>query len=493
MGENSLQTSGSNQQISKLGNLLKLTDKIITDEKVKKIKLFAKHFYSLGMNVTCISNHINEHNFFSRNILKSPNHIWKHLLMQRQTEEEMESYDWENATGIGCITGIDNLRAIDLDGCSDFSFLVNVLESLGLPPNYEWVVQSGSKNGFHIIFKAKKPKFLNENDVVTTFPPKESFRHIFEKVEILWNTNLVLPPSIHNSGQFYEFLNCDRPLNPPIQIELGKSPHRGYNEDEGTMVYIEDENGNLYYDFEFVKGVLHFINIFCDFQKIKIGQGYGDILFEFIPPNIPSNINQENILSIAKGEISCILDIETDGLPERKSENNSFSVSYPNIIQIAWILLDKKGNMLKKESELINFIGIKQTEAYNINNIDVNLVKKIGKDPIEVFKKFIADVRLSSFIVAHNADFDIPIIKSQFNKYSLPNPFSNKRIVCTMKETVHFCDIVTGNDELKFPKLFELYEKLFDYKIEQRHNAESDVLITAKCYKELINKEIIYL
>lgn len=470
MEENSIQKSGSNQQISKLGNLLKLTNKIIIDEKAKKIQLYAKQFYSLGLNVTCVSNHINEHNFFSRNILKSPNHKWKHLLMQRQSLEELESYDWENATGVGCITGVDNLRAIDLDGCSDFGLLEKVLESLGLPLNYEWVVQSGSKNGFHIIFKAEKFDYLEENMVVTTFPPNSKHKHLFEKAEILWNTNLILPPSIHNSGQSYEFINCEIPKNAPLEVRHGE---------------------NRRWKYRLRLGILNFIEKFLDVEKINIGEGYGEILFEFIPPNLPSNLNQENILSIAQGEISCVLDIETDGLPERKSENGCFSVSYPNIIQIAWILLDKKGNMLKKESELINFIGIKQTEAYNINNIDVNLVKKIGKDPIEVFKKLIADVSLSSFIVAHNADFDIPIIKSQLNKYSLPNPFSNKRIVCTMKETVHFCGIVTGNDELKFPKLFELYEKLFDYKIEQRHNAESDVLITAKCYKELINKEII--
>ena len=472
MGENSLQKSGSNLQVSKLGNLLKLTDKIMTDEKVKKIKLYAKLFYSLGLNVTCISNHINEHNFFSRNILKSPNHKWKHLLMERQSEVEMESYEWENATGVGCITGIDNLRAIDIDGCSDYALLEKVLESLGLPLNYEWVVQSGSKNGFHIIFQAEKFYYLEENMVVTTFPPNSEHKHLFEKAEILWNTNLVLPPSIHNSGQSYEFINCEIPKSVPLVVEHGEN-RRSKN--------------------KLRLGILNFIDLFLDVEKINIGEGYGEILFEFIPSNLPSNLTQENILSTTEGEISCILDIETDGLPERKDENNSFSVIYPNIIQIAWILLDKKGNMLKKESELINFIGIKQTEAFNINNINVDLVKKIGKEPIEVFKKFISDVKLSSYIVAHNADFDIPIIKSQLIKYSLLNPFSNKRIVCTMKETVHFCNIITGDDELKFPKLFELYEKLFDYKIEQRHNAESDVLTTAKCYKELINREIINL
>ena len=60
-----------------------------------------------------------------------------------------------------------------------------------------------------------------------------------------------------------------------------------------------------------------------------------------------------------------------------------------------------------------------------------------------------------------------------------------------MKETVHYCNIVSASNELKFPKLTELYEKLFNYQIEQRHNAESDALLTAKCFKELVNKEII--
>ncbi|MCX6231114.1 MAG: bifunctional DNA primase/polymerase [Bacteroidetes bacterium] len=473
MSDTNIQKNDNNNGLSNLGNLLKLTDKIISDDKNKKIKLFAKHYFSLGLNVTCISNHITEHNFFNKHILKTPDHKWKHLLTQSQSIEELESYDWENATGVGCITGIRKIRAIDLDGCSDYDFLEKVLESLGLPLNYEWVVQTGSKNGFHIIIRANKFDYLTEKMVVTTFPPNKKNRHLLEKAEILWNTNLVLPPSIHSSGKTYEFINCEIPTALPLEVGHGEKR------------YFRNWNLRL--------GILNFIDTFLDVKKSYVGEGYGEILFEFIPPNMPSNLNDENILDIAEGEISCIVDIETDGLPKKVNKGEDFIIEYPNIIQIAWILLDKKGNLLKKESELINFIGIKQTEAYLINNIDINLVKRIGKDPVEVYKKFITDVKVSTNIVAHNSDFDIPIIKHQLLKYSLQVPFVNKRIVCTMKETVHFCNITTINDELKFPKLFELYEKLFNYKIEQRHNAESDVLLTAKCYKELVNQEIIKL
>ncbi len=53
-----------------------------------EIELFAKHYYKLGLNVTCISNHLNEYNFYCRSMLKNPNHEWEHLLTKRQTETE---------------------------------------------------------------------------------------------------------------------------------------------------------------------------------------------------------------------------------------------------------------------------------------------------------------------------------------------------------------------------------------------------------------------
>ena len=62
-----------------------------------------------------------------------------------------------------------------------------------------------------------------------------------------------------------------------------------------------------------------------------------------------------------------------------------------------------------------------------------------------------------------------------------------------MKETINYCSIPNYDGRLKFPKLTELYKKLFDYDIEQKHNAESDALLTAKCFKELLDKGIIEL
>lgn len=426
-----------------------------------EIELFAKHYYTLGLNVTSISNHLNEHNFYCRNILKTPNHKWKHLFANRQLETEYTSYDWNNATGVGSVTGYLDIRVIDLDGCTDYNFLDKVLNLLGLPQNYEWVTLSGSKNGFHIFVISEKFPSLTEEQVVTTFPPLPAYKHIFDKVEILWNTHVVLPPSIHNSGSSYSFLNCRYPKSLPQVVEQ--------------------------------KRIAKFINDYLEAEKKVIGRGYGEVLFEFIPPNIPSNLDEDDFSRMKNKTIICVIDIETDGLPKRKSSHEINGVEYPNVVQVAWILMDIEGTIYKKISDLINYPGIIQTEAFQINNIDINLVKRIGKTPSDVYKNLVSDVKIADYIVAHNVAFDIPIIRSQLSKYFVQDVFHNKKTICTMKETVNFCRIPSYDSQFKFPKLTELYEQLFEYKIEQKHNAESDALLTAKCFKELISKGILKL
>src|SRR5690606_17057812 len=157
-------------------------------------------------------------------------------------------------------------------------------------------------------------------------------------------------PSIHNSGNSYTFINCKYPKAFP---ELVK--HRNISK---------------------------LINTYLQAEKKVTGRGYGEVLFEFIPPNIPSDLDEQDLSQLNDITVICVLDIETDGLPKK----NLSSVDYPNVVQVAWLLMDTDGNILKKESELINYPNIKYTEAFEVNNIDINLVKKIGKKPDDVYR-----------------------------------------------------------------------------------------------------------
>jgi len=117
-------------------------------------------------------------------------------------------------------------------------------------------------------------------------------------------------------------------------------------------------------------------------------------------------------------------------------------------------------------------------------------------------------------IVAHNLEFDKEMIRIeigrnrnairlQFPEFIEPfniNTDSSMGITtfCTMKSSVDLCNIVvnvppkipqyltTGcRSYKKFPKLSELYQKLFDIIPENLHDAEVDTTICLQCYLKL--------
>ncbi len=61
---------------------------------------------------------------------------------------------------------------------------------------------------------------------------------------------------------------------------------------------------------------------------------------------------------------------------------------------------------------------------------------------------------------------------------------SNGNKICTMEKTTIFCAI-DGPYGYKWPKLSELYYKLFRTGFKEAHNAAIDITATAKCFWEL--------
>jgi DNA polymerase III epsilon subunit-like protein len=126
----------------------------------------------------------------------------------------------------------------------------------------------------------------------------------------------------------------------------------------------------------------------------------------------------------------------------------------------------------------------------DFTNIDFEVARMVGFPINEIMSKFVEDLKISDFIVSHNTDFDIDILSNYFLVNFNTNPFSKKKIICTMKSSVDYCKIESRYG-FKYPKLNELYEKLFNYKISNSHNAEIDVLHTLKCFKKLKKLKII--
>ena len=180
---------------------------------MNKYFLYANYYYNFGFNVTCILNERNEHTSPGPVILKSPSHEWTHFKNTRQSLKTLHSYKWGKAKGIGIVLGYNGLRALDIDECYDFSVIPDFLSILDLPSDYEWVMKSGSHNGFHILFYADEHKFEVAKNKIKAFK-SERFKHI----ELRWIGHLVLPPSIHFTLNNYEFLKPIIPKFAPTKI-----------------------------------------------------------------------------------------------------------------------------------------------------------------------------------------------------------------------------------------------------------------------------------
>ena len=169
------------------------------------------------------------HKEFGFNVLpirgKRPNILWDKWQTEKQTVEDIEKMDWSNATGAGVVLGNDDLGNLDLDFVGDYEFLDKLLEDLGLPVKYAWVIQSGSGEGFHVYFRIKDElgiliKKFGGDKAVFKFKPRE--KNICKHVEVRRkNCQTVLPPSLHESGGIYTFY-YDEPRELPLYIDAEK-------------------------------------------------------------------------------------------------------------------------------------------------------------------------------------------------------------------------------------------------------------------------------
>ncbi|MEQ1883107.1 MAG: hypothetical protein ABL878_19305 [Burkholderiales bacterium] len=80
--------------------------------------------------------------------------------------------------------------------------------------------------------------------------------------------------------------------------------------------------------------------------------------------------------------------------------------------------------------------------------------------------------------------FDEKILGAEFLRAGYSNPLESKKRKCTMQEATDFCRL-PGPYGYKWPKLDELYRKLFKESLTGAHRALIDVRACARCYFEL--------
>ena len=179
-------------------------------------------------------------------------------------------------------------------------------------------------------------------------------------------------------------------------------------------------------------------------------------------------------------------DTETNGLSKNWYASKNQVDAWPRIVQIAWVACDDVGTILSKYKSIIKPDGwdIEQG-AIDIHGITYEYAESNGI-PIEpILYKFANAINECDLIIAHNFIFDDNVVGAEFVRANIKNSLNKKKHFCTMISTKKLCKVVGNYGKYKYPKLTELYFKLFNIELIDSHDALIDVRACARCFYEL--------
>lgn len=178
-------------------------------------------------------------------------------------------------------------------------------------------------------------------------------------------------------------------------------------------------------------------------------------------------------------------DTETTGVPRNYKAPSSDTRNWPRLVQLAWILTDENGNRIHTGNQIVRPDGfVIPTDAARVHGITTQRAMVEGIPLNEVINQFKADLEAATCIVCHNVEFDKKIVGAEMIRLGMRDEVGRKKSHCTMLSSTNFCRI-RGYYGYKYPKLQELYWKLFGEDFDDAHNAMSDIEATERCFWEL--------
>ena len=190
-----------------------------------------------------------------------------------------------------------------------------------------------------------------------------------------------------------------------------------------------------------------------------------------------------------------VLDIETTGLAQDLNVSFDNIDNWPYVVQISYQIFSGYDNDILKESDYIlkpDCFTIPDASV-SIHGITNDRAQEEGWDRRDFYRYFVEQLKAVHYIVVHNADFDINVLKCELLRYTELSKddinllFYGICIICTMKATVDVCKIESNmaDRKYKYPSLKELYNYLFHKDFDNMHNSLYDVRATAECFWEL--------
>lgn len=189
-------------------------------------------------------------------------------------------------------------------------------------------------------------------------------------------------------------------------------------------------------------------------------------------------------------KMTIFFDTETNGLPKDYKGAKTDVNNWPRIVQLAFATY-KDGDLVEEFDFIIKPDGWTiPTETADIHGITQEIAEEQGIPIKEALQVFLTELGKCDTLVAHNLNFDYPVVICEYLRARMSQKPHKVKKVCTMLSSIDFCDL-PGPYGPKWPKLEELHRKLFGKDFEGAHNALFDIRATAACYFELHKRVLI--
>ncbi|MCB9191544.1 MAG: 3'-5' exonuclease [Flavobacteriales bacterium] len=221
------------------------------------------------------------------------------------------------------------------------------------------------------------------------------------------------------------------------------------------------------------------------------------------------------------------LDTETNGLPINWDAPATDTDNWPRLVQIAWIVCDSKLNVVDHYSTTVfPEFGVEIPDSsVKVHGISERRACFRGTGRHHVLWKFVSVMEKAEYIIGHNIDFDLNVIRAEIERYNqkqleeaekeaarnseryqdeddyeyedfadndepdlIEESFlDDVEIICTMRSTTDWCGIEDPNGSYKWPTLEELYFKTCKKQLSNIHDARVDVFALRECFISLVS------
>ena len=191
-------------------------------------------------------------------------------------------------------------------------------------------------------------------------------------------------------------------------------------------------------------------------------------------------------------------DTETSGFLKKAlaadDPDQSWTVQIGAILATSKKELGKMNTLIQANGREINY------HAEKIHGISVDKADEEGVTEVDAAEEFGLLLRQADLIVCHNFDFDWAFVY-QLLERTIDDVSDEARSAfyldvphfCTMKDKAvkQFVQAKNVKGNLKWPKLIELHEKLFNKGFDGAHDAFADITATKDCFFALVDRGII--